>query len=442
MRMKTRFLAGLLSVLMVMGLLAGCGGSSSSSEAPAESGAAPASAAGEESAAPAGEGGTISLWTVFTGSDGDILREIVEKYNAENEKGITVEMDIMPNDTLQQKLPAAISTNTAPDMVLFGIEYLAPYVSSGSLESIDDFWDVTGLDAGNYAENVVEYSKHDGVLYGVPMQYNSTYLYWNKDLFEAAGLDPEAPPATLDELAQYAEKLTDASKGQYGFAMPVNVTYPQFIWANGGDINDPEAGTNLLDSAENLATLEWMYDLAVNKKVSPEAVTGSDADAMLQNGQVAMYMSGPWQINGLNELGVNYGVGAVPAGTAGQFSTAGGCSYMIPAGTDEAAKALAYDFMAYWLSDEVLKEWSMRNGFPVWSNSLLEDPDIASNEILSSVSEATTIARSYNLGYALASQIDNDAVIPMFDSVLTGASTPADALAAAVAKLDEILAAA
>lgn len=63
----------------------------------------------------------------------------MDNYNAVNTDNITINMDIMPNDTLQQKLPAAIATNTAPDFVLFGIENIAPYVSNDSLEDISDF---------------------------------------------------------------------------------------------------------------------------------------------------------------------------------------------------------------------------------------------------------------------------------------------------------------
>ncbi len=386
-----------------------------------------------------GEPITLQFWNVFTGSDGDILREIVDKYNETNKDNIKIEMDIMPNDTLHQKLPAAIATKTAPELVLFGVENIAPYVSNDSLEDISDFWETTGVDKNNFLENVTELSYVDGKLYGTPMQYNVSYLYWNKDLFEAAGLDPNTPPTTLDELADYAVKLTDASKNQYGLALPTNATYMQFLWANGGDADDPNTNTNLLDSVANLKTLEWLQDLAVNKKVTPLNITGADADTMLQAGQIAMYMSGPWQINGLRTQGINFGIAPCVAGSAGAFSPAGGCSYVIPKGTDEAKKQAAYKFMKYWLSDEILKEWSQRNGFPVWSKTLAEDSDIKNDEVLNSISVATEIGRAYNLGYSLASQIDNDVMIPMFEKVINGGATPADALKEAAAAMDKVL---
>lgn len=67
-------------------------------------------------------------------------------------------------------------------------------------EDISDFWDVMEVDKSNFLDNVIELSYIDGKCYGVPMQYNVAYLYWNKDLFKDAGLDPDIAPKTMEEL--------------------------------------------------------------------------------------------------------------------------------------------------------------------------------------------------------------------------------------------------
>ena len=385
------------------------------------------------------DGTTLSLWTVFTGSDGDVLREIINDYNETNTDGITVEVDIMDNDTLQSKLPSAISTGTAPSFVLVGIEYLQEYVENDSLEDISDFWEATGTNEDNYYENVVAKSYVGDTLYGVPMQYNLQYLYYNKDLFEAAGLNPDAPPATFDELAECAKALTDPDKGQYGLALPVDFGYyVQYLWGNSGDVINTSTNENLLNSEQNVETLTWLQELA-QSGVSPQGLASAEADTMFQSGQIAMNISGPWNINILNDLGMNYGIAAMPAGSDGAYSAEGGCSYMIPKGADAATKEAVYKFMAYWLTDDVLKEWSMRNGFPVWSYSLLEDEEIKSNEILNSVSEASSIGRDWHLGYEYGSQIDNDVMAPMMESILSGGDVNTE-IKSASDRLDEILA--
>lgn len=406
-RMKKRLLSILLAGATVMSLLAGCGSSNTDENTTTET----------DEDTTGSEDTTISLWTVFTGSDGDVLREIIDNYNETNEDGITVEIDIMDNDTLQSRLPSAVTTGTGPSFVLVGIEYIQEYAENQMIEPIDDFWEMTGTNEDNYYENVVTKSYVDGVLYGVPMQYNLQYLYYNRDMFEAAGID--SAPATFDELAETARTLTDADAGQYGLAMPNDFGYyVQYLWGNGGDVINTDTGEILLDSQENIDTLTWIQDLAAD--VSPSGLTSADADTMFQAGQLGMLISGPWNINVLNDLGMNYGIAAMPAGSDGAYSAEGGCSYMIPTGTDEATKEAVYKFMAYWLTDDVLKEWSMRNGFPVWSYSLLEDSDIADNDILSSVSAASEIGRDWHLGYEYGSQIDSEVMIPMMENILLG----------------------
>lgn len=111
---------------------------------------------------------------------------------------------------------------------------------------------------------------------------------------------------------------------------------------------------------------------------------------------------------------------------------------MVPKGTDEATKEAVYKFMAYWMSDDVLKEWSMRNGFPVWSYSLLEDADIKDNEILSSVSAASEIGRDWHLGYKYGSQIDAEVMIPMMENIFLGNDVTSE-VENATAKLTDLV---
>lgn len=432
--MKKKLLSVMLCAAMVMVFLGGCGKDADKSEKkPSEDD----SASGEDTSSQ--DTTKITMWTVFTGSDGDILKEIIKKYNETNKDGIQVEVDIMDGGTLQAKLPTAISTGTGPDFVLQGIEFIEQYANNGLLTDISDFWDTMGIDENNYFENVVDKSYVGDKLYGVPMQYNLQYLYYNKDLFQAAGLDPEQPPKTLQEMGEYAQKLTDSSKNQYGIGFPVDYNYYcEYLWGNGGDVINQDGTENKLNSQENIDTLNWIQDIAVNKKVSPQGLTATDADTMFQSGQLAMYTSGPWNINGLKELGVNFGITGIPAGTEGAYSPEGGCSYMIPDGVDETKKAAIYKWMAYWISDDILKEWSNRNGFPVWSNTLLEDEEIKSNVILTSVSNASIIGRDWHLGLEIGSQIDKDVMQPMIEQVLSGADVK-ETVEAASKTLDGVL---
>jgi len=429
-----------LATVMTFALLSGCGKSDVGAEStPVEALSKEEVKASNEDKEAVSEVTTVSFWCNFTGSDGDVLREIVANYNETNTDNVIVEIDIMDYETLQAKLPTAISTGTGPSFILAGIELINQYQQNGMIEPIDDFWDVTGIDKSNYYENVLAKSYIGDTLYGVPMQYNCQYLYYNKDIFAAAGLDPEAPPTTFEELEKAAIACTDASKNQYGLGLPTNYGYYcQYLWGNGGDVINLEGTENYLNSDENIETLKWIQKMVVEEGVSPSGLTAGDADTMFQSGQLAMYTSGPWNINGLNSLGVNYGITGIPAGTDGAYSAEGGCSWMLSKGADEATRSAVYKFMAHWLSDEVLKEWSNRNGFPVWSYSVLEDEEIQNNEILSSVSKASEIGRDWHLGLSIGSQIDGDVMNPMMEKILSGADV-AESVQSASETLDAIL---
>jgi len=381
---------------------------------------------------------TLAFWNGFTGSDGEILTDIVDRFNENNDQNIEIKMDIMPWDTYFQKLPPAIATNTAPSFVLMGVEFIPEYVSSNSIQPLDDFWDVTGIDESDFVKNVLDMYKYQGKYYMTPMQYNLQYLYWNKDLFKEAGLDPEKPPETWEQLGEYAVQLTDPTKNQYGFGVTKDDALAPLIWGNGGEFWDIENQKSLLDSPENIKTYEWLQDLVVNKEVSPKGATGPDLDNLLKSGNLAMYISGPWQVNGLRNAGINFGITAPPKGTVTQAAPLGGCGFAIPKGTTDELKSAVYEFCKYWLSPEILKEWTMKNGFPPFSNEVINDPDVMNDEIQQSIAPLGTLGKSYNLEIAIGSQLHNDVIKPMMDTILMGTGKPADVVKEASEKIDEI----
>ena len=244
--MKKRLLSGLLCGTLTMSLLGGT--------------AIPVLADDDQ---------TITMWTVFTGSDGDILREIVKDYNESNEDGIKVDIDIMDGSTLQAKLPTAISTNTAPDFVLMGIEYIYSICQiNDMIIPLDDFWEKTGLDESNYLENVVDKSKVDGtyMVFRCSIIFSISIII--KIYLRRPGLDPEQPPTTMEELAEDAKKLTNPDKNQYGIGFPTDyASYCEYLWSNGGDVVSEDGKENNLNSEANIKTLEWIQEFSFERKM-------------------------------------------------------------------------------------------------------------------------------------------------------------------------------
>ena len=167
------------------------------------------------------KGTTITFWNSFTGADGDMLVKMVDKYNKENKDGITVKMDI--SSDLDSQLSTAFAANEGPTMILSSSAYRFTY--GDYLQDVSDVFDKTNLDKDDFIQSYLDYCSDDESMYFVPFQVVGYYMYWNKDLFKDAGLDPDTPPATWDEWQKDAAKITDANKNVYGSGISYDYAY-------------------------------------------------------------------------------------------------------------------------------------------------------------------------------------------------------------------------
>ena len=362
---------------------------------------------------------TLTFWNGFTGTDGEVLIDIVNTYNETNDKNITIEMDIMPWANFYEKLPPAIATGTAPDFVLMPTSRLRVY-GSKNLASMADYFDYAGSNLDDYQEGVLDSFKLDGEYYSVPMQIISHYLFWDKDVFEAAGLDPETPPATMEEVGEIAKQLTDKSKNQYGLAMDfagTNLLYQYMMFAFGDGFFDEETATPTIDTEDNIKAMTFAQDLW-NAGVSPADID----DTVLCSGQVGMFINGSWMINGLRNAGRNFGVTSVPAAEGEEKKAL--CvpvGFEIPSTTSEEHKLAAYDFIRYWNSTEVCKKWTQKNGVPPYLKSVSEDEEIKNDPIVQALIPALTYAYPQFQKITVGASITSDYMEPSAEKIQNGA---------------------
>lgn len=385
---------------------------------------------------------TVSFWNGFTGPDGDLLKQIVDEYNKNNTDNVEVKMDIMPWDQLFQKLPPSIATSTGPSLVAMWPGAARPYIENKTFLPLDDFFTVTGADKAGFTESSLEFGQgRTGTQYMLPMQTNGIYLFWNKKLFKDAGLDPEKPPTTLEELADFAVKITDSSKNQFGMALPVKgspLHFVPFLKGNGGDVVDIANLKSVLNSTENIETLTWLQDLAKNKKVSPAGATGADMDKLMLSGQLGMFITGPWLVGGLKANNIDFGVSVPPAGSKSQFIEVDGIGFSVPKGTTDEQKIAAYKFIQYWSSEEIVKKWSLANGFPPFLNKVLSDPEIQADPIVSAMSDMGTTGEPFLKGLITADRINNEVLWTMIEAIQAGQDVT-EVVKKASDNIDEIL---
>jgi multiple sugar transport system substrate-binding protein len=314
---------------------------------------------------------TLEFWNGFTGPDGPAMQKVVDDFNASQDK-ITVKTNIMPWDTLYQKVLTAVAGKNGPDIVAMSASRMPQFAAQGMFQSVDDFYADEKNDTDALTEAAVDASVYDGTNYGVPVNYTPMMLYYNKDLFTAAGLDPEKPPTTWDELAAMVPKLSvddngDGKPDQYAIAMADHETVPvlpALLWGTGGGVVSDDGTKSLLDSSESLDALNFWVDLIKDQKASPVGLSGADADKLFQTQKAAMEIVGPWMTTGFDEAKLNYGIAAPPAGPDSDAILADVVAMGLPAGVDETKKAAAYEFFAYWNSKEGQTTWADGSGFP------------------------------------------------------------------------------
>jgi ABC-type glycerol-3-phosphate transport system substrate-binding protein len=167
----------------------------------------------------------------------------------------------------QRKMAAAVAAHKAPDVADVDRFQIATYVNWRMFRPLDDVLKRDRFDLAGFAAPVLEEATgFDGKPYGLPSSVDDRLLYWNKDLFAQAGLDPEQPPATWDQLRDCALRLTRRGPGggleQLGFhPADGQATLHPFAWQNGGSFQSGDGKAATLPLAPNQDALQWLVDL-------------------------------------------------------------------------------------------------------------------------------------------------------------------------------------
>ena len=210
---------------------------------------------------------------------------------------ITVKTEVTPWTQYWMKLDTVISSGGGPDVFWMNCTSLPMYASNGVLLPISDKIKADNVDMGNYYESLIAQFNYKGELYALPSDLNATGLWYNKTLFDAAGV--KYPDETWDwsTLMDAAKKLTDASKGIYGIAawLQHQGGYYDTIAQAGGFVISPDKKTSGFDKPEAIAGLKFWTDL-IEAGVSPTIQQMADTapESLFASGKVAMIYDGSW----------------------------------------------------------------------------------------------------------------------------------------------------
>ncbi len=293
MKMKKMVATLLVGVMMVS--VVGCGSSDNSSES--------------------GESGSSDKVTITLGMNADPFEgEIVEQQVAafmEANEDIEVVVEPIAGD-IWEVLKTRMVAGDEPDVFYMDIFQTPQFIDAGQLAAIDDV--LIEEDIADFDTALLDaFRGEDGTLYGVPKDYSTLALYYNKQMFEDAGLEP---PTTWEELEKAAKTLTKDNVTGLSLQNELPRVQP-FFYSNGGTMM--EDGVPTLNNEKNIEAYEFWLSLLENNyaKTPQELGVGWDGDAFASE-MVAMTVEGTWMVNSLTELApdLEYGVVPVPIAEA------------------------------------------------------------------------------------------------------------------------------
>lgn len=427
-----KLLAMVLSIGMAAGLLSGC--------TTKEKAEVTTSGEGTQEAGKT----VVSYWSGLTGADGDVLQDLITVYNETNALNVEVRLDTMPWDSLYQKLSTTLAVGEGPDIFTLQTERIGTYAKPGALASLDSLYAEKGVDASVIPPAYEKNLKYNGSYYGVPQNFATLLLYYNKDLFKKAGLDPEAPPTNWDELEEYALKLSGGTGGeqQYGFGLATNNTIPMWpilLWQNGGDFIGAD-GVSVFNSPENIETVTRWSKLIKEDKIAPPTMTGGEIDKLFESGKLGMYFCGPWTAVTLEKTGVSfeYGIAQVPVGPKTNVTLGNGVATVMASSSKK--QEAVYDFLKYWNSVDTQVIWSLETGFPPARTDILEDERLKENPYVLEFAKASEHAEFYLQQLMNFDQIESQAILPAMESILLTDEDVKTALDKAAATMNTLLA--
>ncbi|MBZ4662941.1 MAG: extracellular solute-binding protein family 1 [Caloramator sp.] len=249
---------------------------------------------------------TLGCWG-SSPAETQLLDDQIKKFE-ETHPNIKIEKQVITGD-YNQALQAKIASKTEPDVYYLDVFQAPAYISKGVVEPLDSYLDMD--DVKDFEEFLIEGFKKDGKIYGLPKDFNSLAIFYNKDMFEKAGVKE---PTTWAELEEAAKKLT--KDGVYGMSLSADAArFIPFMLQAGGKINEGDAVA--FNTQEAAKGLDFYFSLIKKgyAKQPKDLGEGWNGDALAHK-KVAMVIEGGWMIPFMKDAGpdVKYGITKLPKG--------------------------------------------------------------------------------------------------------------------------------
>ncbi|MCG6883227.1 MAG: ABC transporter substrate-binding protein [Silicimonas sp.] len=336
------------------------------------------------------------------------------------------------DDTRVRALSALASGESAQLAVMFSIDAY-DLIEQDLIVAFEDIEGVNPDWLDSFYPALMANSRIEGKTWGIPFQRSTIVAYYNKDMFREAGLDPESPPATWDELVSMGKALT--KDGTYGLMIP-STGYPYWMFQalaiqNGKEVMSDDGLTTYFDDEAVVDTLEFWKSLSTEHGIMPEGTVewGTLRQAFLE-GQTAMMWHSTGNLTAVkNNASFDFGVAELPANVRPGSPTGGGNFYVFKDTTPEE-QAASLKLIEFMTSPEQAAKWSIATGYMGVSPAAYETDAlkaytaefppalIARNQLENAVAEFSTFETARV----------RDGLNNAIQAALTGAKSAADAL--------------
>lgn len=439
MRKTKRFIALGLALVMSVMTLVGCSRGETANQAASEA-----------------KDGALHLTFYYPVQVGGDVAKLIEKacneFNNENPE-IVVEPIYTGNyDDTVTKIQTAIQGGTPPDVFVSLATQRYTMADTGMAMPLDDIIaaDEDGKEyIADFLPGFMEDSYVDGKIYSIPFQRSTEIMYYNKDKFVEAGLDPESPPENWDELLEYAKKLT--TDDCYGVGIALNSGSAQWTFT-GYSLQNSTDGKQLMsedgkqvyfNTPENVEALQFWLDLQNKHKVMAEGIVQwTDLPTQFLAGEVAMIYHTTGNMTNINgNAEFEFGTCFLP-GNKQMGAPTGGGNFYISSGLSEERVQAAWKFIRFMTETERAAQWSLDTGYVATRQSCFEtdliqdyyeevpQAKVAYEQIAVAKPELTT----YNASEIWRVLNDN------IQSAVVGDATAQEAMENAQAEAEEVLA--
>ncbi|HLH72695.1 MAG TPA: sugar ABC transporter substrate-binding protein [Chloroflexota bacterium] len=340
-----------------------------------------------------------------------------------------------------QKLQTLLAAGTPPDIALMRPFHQNAFAAKNVLRPVDDLFKTDqGLNRDDFWPQTMSRLTYKGKLSGLPAEMWVSFIMYNLDLLNKAGVKPPPSDWTWDQFLDLATKLTQASGAnkQYGCNQP---DWEMVVWSQGGNILNGDETKCILDQPPAPEAIQWDADLILKSKVAPgpDALQGQSPQSMFETGRVGLYTIANWYIgDAKTNAKFPWDIALMPSGKIGRVPVVQGANYAVMKDAKNSDAALA--FMSYMSAGDGQKTMITGTGlFPTVKS--LAKPEFLTNYkpewiTLTLDSLKTARARNFVPQYdEMSNEFDKELSI-----VWTGKQTAAEAIKKIVPVVNQILA--